>query len=737
MHRTAFFLVWYFFSGISLFSQNEDYQVVFEKNEARFRNCINNANRDSALYFIRLNETIYKQHPDDGNIKYYLYFQKAQYYKLTEDNLETFKFCIPAYSYFKKTNRLQDEIEAAFVLGAAYFLRSNYDSSLYFCNTYIPITLRIKDNNNLMAFYLMKGRSLTQKGNPNEATKVLQEALDFSKKQNHVHNIFQSLLALASIYQELNYSFSLNYLNQAHKYLDRISDEAKSALYTSFGNTYRNIGKYDSALYFYNQNLTLINKNEDKIHYGAMIGNIGNVYLDMGRPDDALAKQFESLEYFKSASDSLDIEIAHGTIADIYLQKENYKEALKYYNKATSMSLRLGFKEELIYNYTGLYQCYEKLGDFRAAYKAYKLYHLYNDSVRNVETAKKLTEQELNYRFDNQQKAQKLIQKAKDDLTEEQIKNQKLTIYAGLGGGIVLMVFLVVTVRNSNIRKRINKQLEQSHGEIQQQKNIIETKNREITDSIMYASRIQQGILPDAEEIKNLLPNSFLFYRPRDIVSGDFYWLKALKGSDKIGYDNIVGVVVADCTGHGVPGAFMSFIGSTILNQTLNNKKIETPADALNYLNEQLPLTLQSKVKTGQINDGMEAGICTINKTTNMLVFAGANLNLIHIHNNTVNEIKGNKHSIGLNTEHQKTFTNNEICLQKGDCIYMFSDGYPDQFGGPKGKKYKYKNLLNFLVANRHLSPDEQLQKLSENFDEWKNNLEQLDDVLLFGMKVV
>src|SRR5258708_25284063 len=137
----------------------------------------------------------------------------------------------------------------------------------------------------------------------------------------------------------------------------------------------------------------------------------------------------------------------------------------------------------------------------------------------------------------------------------------------------------------------------------------------------------------------------------------------------------------------------MSFIGSTILNQTLGHKKIETPADALNYLNQQLPLTLQSKIKTGQINDGMEAGILTINKSTNKLFFAGANLNLIHIRKNVITEIKGDKHSICLNTEQQKTFTNNELSLEKGDCIYMFSDGYPDQFGGPKGKKYKYKNL--------------------------------------------
>lgn len=719
-----------------LFSQLEEDKKIFTKNTDLFRKYFNQSDRDSAYLILALNEKIYEKHKDDNNFKYNFYFQKAQYCKLIERNSEFFKYCIPAYDYFKRANFIENEIEAAFLLGTEYFTSSNYDSTIYFCDQYIPMALRVKQMNTLNSFYLLKGRALAQKSKLNEAAEILQQALELAKKQNNINNTFQSLMGLSSIYQELNTTYALNYLHQAEKYLDRINQDAKNTLYTGLGNTYRNIGKYDSALYFYNKNLSLINKNEDKMHYGAMIGNIGNVYLDMGRLDEALEKQFISLEYFKSASDSLDIEIALGTIADIYLQKENYKEALKYYNQATSMSVRLGFKEELIYNYTGLYQCYEKLGEFKEAYRYYKLFHAYNDSFRNVEMTKKLTEQELNYRFDNQQKEQKLIQETKDELTAEQIKRQRLTIYAGLGGAVVLLIFLIVSVRNSNIRKRINKQLESSHTEINQQKNVIEHKNREITDSIMYASRIQQGILPDSDEIKNLLPNSFLFYRPRDIVSGDFYWLKKLNGSEKVGFDDMVGVVVADCTGHGVPGAFMSFIGSTILNQTLNTKKVDGPASALNYLNEQLPLTLKSKIKSGQINDGMEAGICVINKAKNKLFFAGANLNLIHIRNGVVSEIKGDKHSIGLNIEQQKTFTDNEIALEKGDCVYMFSDGYPDQFGGAKGKKYKYKNLISFLKENSHLSTEEQLQKLSDNFDSWKGNLEQLDDVLLFGLKV-
>jgi serine phosphatase RsbU (regulator of sigma subunit) len=724
-----------FLINLTLSSQTTGLDSQFEKNQVLFNKYLSLHHTDSSLKYLKISEQI-SVSANSEKIKHLYLLQKSHYCLIVDDYVGLIKNCRPAYSYFRQTDDAASLLDCVYLMGTYFYSNSQYDSTMIYCNKYLPLALKAKNEKIVAVLYLMKGRCLTQSGRLDEAADVLRQALAFSKKTNNNMSIVQSLVALAGIYQEVNTTFCISFLNECRLYENKVNKEIRSSMYTSFGNVYRNIGRYDSALYFYNQNLNLINKTTDLAPYGGMVGNIGNVYFDMGRYEEALQKQFESLEYFKMASDSLDMEIALGTIADIYLKKGDSKEALKYYKKATAMSVRLGFIEELSYNYTGLYQCYEQLGNYKEAYIAHRLFKKFNDSIRNVETTKKLTEQELNYRFDTQQKEQQIVQKAKDDLTEEKIKHQRLTIYAGFGGGLILVIFLIVSVRNSNIRKKINKQLELSHAEINQQKNIIEHKNREITDSIMYASRIQQGILPDAEEIRSLLPNSFLFYRPRDIVSGDFYWMKPLKGSNKIGFDELIGVVVADCTGHGVPGAFMSFIGSTILNQTLNNKKVEGPASALNYLNEQLPLTLKSKIKSGQINDGMEAGICVVNKTNNRIYFAGANLNLIRIHDGVITEIKGDKHSIGLNIEQQKTFTDNEIQLEKGDCIYMFSDGYPDQFGGIKGKKYKYKNLLNFLKENCHLTPDEQLQKLSENFDSWKGNLDQLDDVLLFGMKV-
>lgn len=712
-----------------------DFNHAFKNNLRLFSLAVNNKKTDSAKIYLATAEKMASKSGDPNHLHLF-YLQTAEFYLSVDSLAESFHYANKAISYFKQKGDLKNYLDCGFIISKYYYDHSTYDSVVKYCNIYLPIALKNNYTKNYSYFLFIKARSIVNKGRNEDAINIYKELLRISEANKDSLFIFHALVGFAAIYEDFNPNTAISYLNKALPYGLHSSKAPISNLYTIYGNTYRNKDMLDSALYFYNLNLKFLDKNKEKTLYGATIGNIGNLLVELGRHEEALDKQFESLIYFKQAGDSVDIEIAYGSIADIYLKTGKTNEALKYYKMATNMSHRLGFIEELIYNYEGLYKCYEKTGMYKEAHEAYKHYNLYKDSVRSVSIAKKLTEQEMNFKFENQRKEEALIQKNKDILTEARIRTQKITIYSAVFGGIILLVFLFITLRNSNIRKKINTQLKLSHSEINAQKNIIELKNREITDSITYSSRIQQGILPDEKEIKTLLPNSFVFFRPRDIVSGDFYWLKAITGSSKIGFDDMIAVVVADCTGHGVPGAFMSFIGSTIFNQTLHNKLVETPADALNYVNSQLPLTLKSKSNTGQINDGMEAGVCVFNKTNSKLFFAGANINLIHIRNGIYNEIKGDKHSIGLNIEQQKSFTNQEIQLEKGDCVYMFSDGYADQFGGPKGKKFKYKNLIALLEKHSRLEATEQQKNIAENFDTWKGNLEQLDDVLLFGMKV-
>ncbi len=251
---------------------------------------------------------------------------------------------------------------------------------------------------------------------------------------------------------------------------------------------------------------------------------------------------------------------------------------------------------------------------------------------------------------------------------------------------------------------------------------------KDIKDSINYAKRIQQAILPLETEIQKALPRHFIYFRPRDVVSGDFYWFN--KKNDRI-Y-----LAACDCTGHGVPGAFMSIIGNSLLNEIAHEPSISEPAHILNELRDKIITALKQRSGEQESKDGMDMMLCCIDKTTNKLTFAGANNPLYIIRKGELNEFKGNKQPIGVYGDELKPFTNQLFDLEPGDQVYLFSDGYPDQFGGPRGKKFLYTRFKELLVSISSKTMEEQSAELDKAFQTWKADQEQVDDVLVIGIRV-
>jgi serine phosphatase RsbU (regulator of sigma subunit) len=280
----------------------------------------------------------------------------------------------------------------------------------------------------------------------------------------------------------------------------------------------------------------------------------------------------------------------------------------------------------------------------------------------------------------------------------------------------------IVTERTSEIVKQKD--------ELQEKSTIIEEAYNDIKSSINYAKRIQEAILPIQEDIKNSFSESFVLFKPRDIVSGDFYWF-AKHGTKKI-------IACVDCTGHGVPGAFMSMIGNTLLNEIINEKGIYAPDKILNLLHERVRQSLKQDLEnTTQTRDGMDISVCTIDTSNNTLQYAGANRALYIIRNNSLEEIKPNKFPIGGDQmEQDRLFTNHEITIAKNDVFYLSTDGYADQFGGEKGKKFMVKNFHKILLEIQHLPMEQQYQNLKTTIEDWRGNLEQVDDILVMGIKI-
>ncbi|MBC7864096.1 MAG: SpoIIE family protein phosphatase, partial [Bacteroidia bacterium] len=317
-------------------------------------------------------------------------------------------------------------------------------------------------------------------------------------------------------------------------------------------------------------------------------------------------------------------------------------------------------------------------------------------------------------------------------------------------------------------KENLEREVKERTAEITEQSLLLHEKNKDITDSINYAQKIQEAILP-AKEIKyKLFPKAFVLFQPRDIVSGDFYWFTEVKGTppsrtryggqgsemkgretkdegkvmsdDPLQHEastNFRIIAAADCTGHGVPGAFMSMIGNAFLNEIVNQKKITKPSEILNLLRENVIHSLKQTGADGENKDGMDIALCCFDEANETLQFAGANNPLWIIRKGKCTEYTANKQPIGFQIGNKTPFTNHEIKIEKGDTCYMFTDGFADQFGGPKGKKFKYRQLQEILISIQDKSMSEQEIILQDAFMKWKGELEQIDDVLLIGVRVV
>ncbi len=323
-----------------------------------------------------------------------------------------------------------------------------------------------------------------------------------------------------------------------------------------------------------------------------------------------------------------------------------------------------------------------------------------------------------------------------------------ILIYILVGIYLVIMIIKVrerqlikeKRVLEEKVRERTREieeqkvEIEAQRDEIQGQKNFVEkqrdqiaNQNKEITDSILYAQRIQQAALPGTRTLQNILRDHFILFRPRDIVSGDFYWVEKI--------DNYIVVCAADCTGHGVPGAFMSMLGLTFLNEIVNKDRITDSDEILNRLRNSIIKALSHRDEDSQANDGMDLALVVINPEKNELQFSGANNPLIMVRNGELLEYKGDKMPIGKYVIDQNPFTRNVIALEDNDMLYLFSDGYTDQFGGPDGSKYKSKPFKRLLVSLSSHPAETQSNLLNTEIITWMGELEQIDDILVMGVR--
>ncbi|MDO9186808.1 MAG: tetratricopeptide repeat protein [Bacteroidia bacterium] len=543
---------------------------------------------------------------------------------------------------------------------------------------------------------------------------------------------------------QLNYPRALDYYFKALNLAQEQNDKnLAAAVMHNIAGVYLSMHDFHQAIYYSLKSLKIKEELGNNNSIARTLDIIGNIYESTGDYPKALEYSFRALNMKRELGNEMETANTLVYIGSIYTKQKNYGKAYDYLYNALAINKKTGAKVEEKTLFLALSNLYESSNiplldsvggellnmeqmRLRSIYY-YQHYIAIEDLIFSSEFKKNLELEEMNNEFDKKEEELKAKNRKQQAVAEAKSQKQKMIIFFVAFGFLLVVLFAGFIFRTLRITRRQKQLIESKSAETELQKKIIEEKNKDITDSIHYAKQIQSALLRDEEHTSMHLPEHFILFMPKDIVSGDFYW-----GAEKQQYWYFAAV---DCTGHGVPGAIMSMLSISFLNDIISSEELLSSAEILNRLRDKVIKELRQTGEEGGSKDGMDISLCKLNLKTNELQWAGANNALNLIRNGKLEEIKADKQPIGYYPE-SRPFTNHEIQLQKGDSIYIYSDGYVDQFGGPKGKKFKYKQLEDLILANNHLLLKDQKEIYKKNFIQWKGSLEQVDDVCLFGVRV-
>jgi tetratricopeptide (TPR) repeat protein len=603
-------------------------------------------------------------------------------------------------------------------LGSCEEDKGNYSQALEYYNTGLRIAEELSDKSLQAKFLGNIGVVYKNQSDYPKALAYYFKALKIEEELGNKRGMAAKLGNIGNVYaNQSDYPKALAYYFKALKIAEELGD--KRIMTINLGNigiVYSYQSDYPKALAYYFKALKIAEELGDKRIMANNLGNIGNVFAYQSDYPKALEYYFKALKIDEELGDKRGIAEDLGLIGNLYRKKGKFKESEKYLKQALALSDSLGTLDVTREIESFLSQLYDTLGQYKLSLIHYKKYIAARDTIDNDEKRKQINYLANKYEWEKKEAVMKEQQEKERALFLANQRRNKIILYSVLSGLALVLVFSFFIYRSLRITKK-QKQV------IEEQKHLVEEKNKEITDSIRYAKRIQNAILPPDKVVKQYLKESFILYIPKDIVAGDFYWLETK--------NNTVLFAACDCTGHGVPGAMVSVICNNGLNRSVREHGITEPGKILDKTREIVVAEFEKSEE--DVKDGMDISLCALNG--NHLQWAGANNPLWIIRNGELLEYAPNKQPIGK-VDNPTPFTTHHIELQQGDKLYIFSDGYADQFGGEKGKKFKAANLKKLLLSIQHESMEQQKTILQQTFNQWKANLEQVDDVLVMGVSV-
>lgn len=598
---------------------------------------------------------------------------------------------------------------------------------------------------NMGYVYKNKGDILKALDSYDQALKYSEEAGD----KKGVANLHNNIGLLYKTQGETEKALE-NYLRSLSLWKSLNNTAGMSAALNNLAFIYSLKGDMNTALSYYRQSLQYDAENGDNLGYANSLNNIGLIYEKTGRSDSAVYFYTTSLGIFEQIKSKKGLSEVLTNLAKVFYDKGEMAKSEEYCLRALAIARELGYPVLISDAASLMYDIYKVKKEWKKATEMQDLFSMMKDSILNNETQKAVMRQQLRYQFEKKEAIASMERQKQQIVVQEEKKRQRI-LTGSIAFGLFLMIIFAGFIYN---RYRISKRQQDIIARQKQQVDLaydqLSEKNREIIDSIHYAKRIQTALLKEQDHVSIHLPEHFILFKPKDIVSGDFYWSYEREG---FWY-----VAAGDCTGHGVPGAFLTMLGTAFLNEIVNSKELLSPAEILNRLRDKIVKELsQSSANDATydhslVKDGMDMSLLMLDLSTGSAEWSGANNGLLIFKKgsdettkaykreslkdgSTLLHIQPDKQPIGY-YHNASPFTNHKLQFSKGDTCYLFTDGYADQFGGPQGKKMKFKAVQQMLVDHQAYSLREQKEMLSATFDKWKGSLEQVDDVTMIGVRI-
>ena len=654
-----------------------------------------------------------------------------------------------ALSLATKSEYFEGEIDALLNLGKSKIYLNDLDSALILANLSLKSAKRHKLKLKIVEAYELKGNVAFYESDYEEAIYGYYEAIKISEKIDPVIAL-SSYVNIALVYNKIgNTTKARRYANKSYVLAKKHENNSVVLIALNLlGILEKNDGNIDLAIKHYTEGVALARQTGNNQRLAEILSNLSNIYFDQKEFDKGFELFNESMEISKVDGTYYSLAYSYLTLAENYYAAGRTNEALDAAHKSLNYSKLSGNYEFIINAHKILSEIAHSRGDHKGAYTYLMAAENYRDSLRTndvndaVLSAEEVYLDEKKAFADSIKQAQADLKQANEDkLNDQKIQSRELLL--SISGLMLLVVSFGVffLFKNNKLIKAKNKTVENQKAEIQLQ-------HQKITDSINYAQRIQDAIISNETEWKKISNDYFVLFKPKDVVSGDFYW------AHHDVKNNLSIWAVADCTGHGIPGAFMSMLGIGFLNEIIIENKSTDPGEILTQLRNKIISALNKDGKS-LAKDGMDISICVWDKSNNNLAYAGANNPLWIIRNNAIDspenvsrtvddlndhyflhEVAPDKMPIGFQLAHPPPFTTKNISIQPNDLIVLLTDGYADQFGGEQGKKLKYKPLKKLLCDLKSNAVSNQEEFLNQAFEKWKGEHEQIDDVCLVGVSV-